>query len=428
MYLNSVYLGNKMQGLTAASQYYFNTAPEQLTDWQILQLLATLSNPSGSNPFKMISNDIADSFSKKFNVPIEKTEAISGEEINSRINKFNEFINTDSYFEPGSFGLSNTNSAELTIDKDLTDKLREILKRNIEAIKDKNTTNGAIVAIATKNNELISIVGSPDPNFDFNGYKINMAIKPRPIGSTIKPFIYLKGFEKKLRPYTLVDDKEYKYTINDGFAFYPKNYDYKYRGRVDLHNALSNSLNVPTVRVLDYIGINNFNNFLTRTLELIPQQDINTYQLGIALGGLEMDLLSLSYYFTIFPNHGYLRPLQFYKNSNNFNFTASTNFLQNKKISDEKYIELVNKILTDRVTGIEQFGIKSNLNLLSDNYAVKTGTSREYHDSWTIGYTPDFLVGVWVGNNEDKPMDNVSGVAGAGKIWQEAMNLLLNSE
>ena len=106
----------------------------------------------------------------------------------------------------------------------------------------------------------------------------------------------------------------------------------------------------------------------------------------------------------------------------------ATNYNQNKKIADDKYIQLVNKILSDRQTSIDQFGALSDLNLGINNYALKTGTSRDYHDSWVMGYTPDFLVGVWTGNSDNTPMNNVSGQTGAGKIWHQAMNLLINSE
>jgi membrane carboxypeptidase/penicillin-binding protein PbpC len=254
-----------------------------------------------------------------------------------------------------------------------------------------------------------------------------MAVRPRSIGSTIKPFIYFKGFEKGLRPYTRVEDREYKYIIDSGFAFYPKNYDYEYRGEVDLHYALANSLNVPTVKVLEYFGLEDFYSFLSDDLSFTPVQPLPNYQLGIALGELEMDLLSLSYYFSILANSGYLQPLEICQ-SGDCSFPVLANLDVDKKIVDEKYIQLVNKILSDRQTGVEQFGIRSDLNLLFGNYAVKTGTSREFHDSWTIGYTPDFIVGVWVGNSDERPMNNVSGSAGAGRIWQEAMNLLYNSE
>ena len=420
MYLNSVYFGNSVQGLGQASRLYFDSQPDLLSDKQTIQLLSTISAPSNTNPFT-----------------IYKTG-----EIKVRQEKFNDYLKSESYFELQSLNIDCQNQCSLTIDQELTKNLREILKRNLLSLSEKNVSNGAIVVIKLPENELLSVVGSPDSTISSSGYQINMAKETRPIGSTIKPLIYLKGFENDLRPYTLVEDKEYKYTIGSGFAFYPKNYDYEYRGEVNLHYALTNSLNVPTVKVLEYAGIDNFNKFLLDDLEFFPIQDIENYQLSIALGGLEMDLLALSYYFTIFPNEGELLPLKVYDNEkdsessedsesdseSDFTYQTSTNFLQNKKIADQKYIQLINKVLFDRKTGIEQFGMKSNLNLLQDNYSVKTGTSREFCDSWTIGYTPDFLVGVWIGNSDNTPMNGISGQSGAGEIWNEAMNLLINSE
>jgi membrane carboxypeptidase/penicillin-binding protein PbpC len=202
-----------------------------------------------------------------------------------------------------------------------------------------------------------------------------------------------------------------------GFPLYPKNFDWKYRGEVNLHYALSNSLNVPAVKVLEYVGLENFYQFLEKDLEFRPVQDFRNYQLGIALGVLEMNLIDLAKYFTIFPNQGILKDLK-------IDFAQKQS---EKLISKPEYIQLVNKILNDRKTGIEQFGLKSDLNLFQENYALKTGTSRDFKDSWIIGFTPDFLVGVWVGNTENEPTDAVSGQLGAGKIWSETMELLFNS-
>jgi len=140
-----------------------------------------------------------------------------------------------------------------------------------------------------------------------------------------------------------------------------------------------------------------------------------------------MDLLTLSYYFSLFPNEGHLGPLRICKNDDTL-FTSQTNFQQDKQIISPQYIQLVNKILTDRQTGVDQFGMKSNLNIANIPVAVKTGTSREFHDSWTVGYTKDFVVGVWIGNTENTAMDSVSGADGAGKIWNEIMQLMINSK
>lgn len=428
MYLNTVFLGNKAEGFNTASLVYFNKKIEILNLEEQLQLLATLSNPSNANPFTRVN--IAKANWLANNLSLETNEAfLKNPSKEKSLEQFNGRVQKTAAFELGSLDIDINTSATLTIDNEINKKIRKIINVNIENLYKSGALNAAAVIIAINkkktDNKIISIIGSPDPSVDAYGYKINMAVRPRAIGSTIKPFIYAKGFSAGLRPYTLVEDREYKYMIGTGYAFYPKNYDYEYRGTVNLHYALANSLNVPTVKVLEYVGLENFYSFLTDELKFVPIQDLNNYQLGIALGELEMDLLSLTNYFTIFPNEGVLKPL---KISSEHCFIDGTKTCPDpKEIFSPQYVALINKILSDRRTGIEEFGIKSNLNLPFDNYAVKTGTSREFHDSWTIGYTPNFVVGVWVGNAQDQPMDKISGQSGAGKIWQDIMNLLLNS-
>jgi membrane carboxypeptidase/penicillin-binding protein PbpC len=225
----------------------------------------------------------------------------------------------------------------------------------------------------------------------------------------------------------LVDDKEYKYTIGSGFAFYPRNYDLTYHGRVNLHYALTNSLNVPTVKVLEFVGLDNFYDFMQKDLGFKPLRPMSDYELGIALGGLDMDLVTLTDYFSIFPNSGRLKALRACP-SGTCGLSGMADFSRAATVGDPRYVALVNKIISDRLTGADQFGAKSDLNLPYKNYAVKTGTSRDFHDSWTVGFTPDFVVGAWAGNSTDEPMDNVSGQTGAGRIWHEAMQMMYNSD
>jgi penicillin-binding protein 1C len=417
MYANSIYFGNQLKGISEASQSYFNLPPDLLSEGQILQLLATISNPNENNPLKNKNKEIALSLAESLNLNKEELAITDTQTVRENLTTRNHF--SSSYFEIQSL-LENINQNDsLTIDKELTEKLRDIVKRNIDNLKFKNAKNAALVVIKLPENELLALIGSPNPDSLEDGYKINMLEKPRPIGSTLKPFIYLKSFEKGLRPYTLVEDREYKYITALGFPLYPKNFDYKYRGEVNLHYALSNSLNVPAVKVLEFVGLEDFYNFLKNDLEFEPVQDLGNYQLGIALGSLEMSLLDLARYFTIFSNNGILKELRISSNSP---------LSPEKEITKPEYIQLVNKILNDRKTGVEQFGLKSELNLFQENYALKTGTSRDFKDSWIVGYTPDFLVGVWVGNPDNTSMDEISGQMGAGRIWAEAMELILNSE
>lgn len=430
MYLNSAYLGNQTEGFESAANLYFSKSINDLTDEEMYRLLTTLNNPTGNQPFLKSNWQSAKKLADRLKL-VSTSTGWEDRRIDEKKQKesWSKFLNNSASFELDNLGVIPKQDITFSIDQKLTESIRALVKKDIENIQDLSATNAAVVVITTgtnkKNSELLTIIGSPNPEADAFGHKINMALKPRAIGSTIKPLIYLKGFEKGLRPYTVVLDKEYKYMIGSGFAFYPKNYDYTYHGLVNLHYALSNSLNVPAVKVLEFDGIEEFNSFLLKDLEFKPVQDINNYQLGIALGELEMNLLDLSYFFTIFPNEGQLKPLQI---SSDFPLTSkNTNFNQNKLIADSRYVQLINKILSDRQTGVEEFGSNSSLNLPFKNYAVKTGTSREFHDSWTVGYTPDFVVGVWVGNAEDQPMKKVSGQTGAGQIWQEVMGLMLNS-
>jgi len=421
MYINSVYFGNQAQGLYEASQLYFNLPPTLLSDGQILQILSTISSPSKNNPVKPSNIKLAKGLAKELKVKEPKFLEPKKVKINIKHRRHLE----DSFFEVSSF-LKNNNfkNCSLTIDNNLNRQIRKIVKRDIEILEEKGAKNAALVVIKLPENEILSLIGSPNPNSLEEGYQINMLLKPRAIGSTIKPFIYLKGFEKGLRPYTLVDDREYKYLTGIGFPLYPKNFDYKYRGIVSCHYALSNSLNVPALKVLEYVGIESFYKFIKEDLEFKPIQSLENYQLGIALGGLEMNLLNLARYFTIFPNNGILKPLKISNDKTCNSYFADQ---KTKKISEVKYIQLVNKILSDRKAGIEEFGLKSEFNLFQKNYALKTGTSRDFKDSWIVGYTPDFLVAVWVGNANLSPTKGLSGQIGAGKIWQDVMELLLNS-
>ena len=140
-----------------------------------------------------------------------------------------------------------------------------------------------------------------------------------------------------------------------------------------------------------------------------------------------MDLLTLSHFFTIFPNKGVLKPLTLENAKPRALWTRMEETQKEKRAVEEPYVELVNKILSDREAGVEQFGLRSNLTLPYKNYALKTGTSRDYHYSWTVGYTPDFLVGVWLGNSDNTAMRELTGQTGAGAVWQDVMNLLYAS-
>ncbi len=418
MYANSIYFGNQIQGIETASNYYFNVNPKMLSNGQIIQLLSSISSPSRINPSTSRNEEYSLALASNLGLKIDEGTLLSQKRVLENT-KNNQFI-SPTYFEAELFTPPNTSQCNLTIDSDLQEKIRKIVQQSIFNIRDRDVTHASVVVLKTPENELLSLIGTPNPRSFDAGHQINMAIESRSIGSTIKPLVYLKAFEKELRPYTIAIDREYRYITAMGFPLYPKNFDYKYRGEVTLHSSLSNSLNVPTVKVLEYVGLEEFYNFLEKDLKVTPIQDFDVYQLGIALGNFELSLYELTHILSIFPNNGVFKPIL--KN------TCEIQSVDKNIIIHPQYVQLVNKVLKDRKTSIDQFGFYTDFNLPYEHYALKTGTSRDFRDSWIVGYTPDFIVGVWVGNADLSPMREVSGQSGAGKIWAEVMQLLLHSE
>lgn len=416
MYLNTVPLGGNIQGFPAAARAYFGKQVAELNENEMLQLISALSNPNSARPLTDTNFAQALELAHALDtvMPLQATGAKQSG------NAWLELTDL----------LEGCTSCTATLDTELTERIRKTLANHVEQGKEYGITHGAVAVIDVHTGEILALVGSPAPETDAEGMRINMALETRPIGSTIKPFLYLLGFSKGLRPYTLVEDREYKYEIETGFPLYPKNYDGEYRGTVTLEESLANSLNVPTVEVQRYITLPNTYSYLENVLGFSPRQLWDSYAYGIALGGLELDLVTLTHSFTALANRGVLPRLisAHTKDGTPHYFTTPHSVLEEEVvIANPEEVALVNAILTDRTAGVEQFGVEGSLQLSRGGYGVKTGTSRDYHDSWTVGYTGDFAVGVWVGNVKNTPMNRVSGSTGAGMIWHDVMELMFTT-
>ena len=421
MYLDSAYFGNRLQGIQAAARGYFGISPSMLTPELSLQLLAALNSPTDSNPGSGGNIAKAKLLAKGLNIDVTDANFVSTNAAQKNVSAYENA--SDLPFELLGYA-GKLGSSTITVDSKLQEKARQIVSDNVDLLSVKKAKNAAAVIISLPQNEILAMIGSPDPKSDLPGYQINMLNQPRQIGSTIKPFIYLKAFEKGMRPYTVIDDREYKYYTAQQLPLYPKNYDWTYHGLMTANYALANSINVAAVKTLEYAGVNDFTRFLQQDLGLKTGQDINSYQLGIALGDLETNLLDLAHIFTIFPDNGEYKNLVLSRDQNvNDKFFAPSD----TQVAKKDYIELVNRILSDRKISMDQFGAQSDLNLPALNYALKTGTSHDYTDSWVVGYTPDFLVAVWVGNADASAMDGISGQLGAGRIWSGLMQMMLAS-
>ena len=322
-----------------------------------------------------------------------------------------------------------------TLDLDTQHFAEDVLKRRIAGFKNQvgalshNVNNAALVVIDPHTGEILALVGSAD-YFDTSiDGALDMAISPRQTGSAFKPFIYALALDPTRTdawtPATPIIDVSTTFTLKDGTPYTPVNYDGLEHGIVSVREALASSLNIPAVKALQHVGIENTID-LAHRLGITSLNDAGQYDLSLVLGGGQVSLLQLSTAYSTLANNGY-----YTGNSSILDISdADGNLLytQDKKpplqVLDPRVVWLISDILSDDSARSIGFGLNSTLKL-DRTAAVKTGTTTNFHDNWTIGYTPDLVVGVWVGNSGYEAMHNVTGLTGAAPIWNEVMRGLL---
>lgn len=334
-----------------------------------------------------------------------------------------------------------------TLDPALQDVAQQLVSSQVSALfaEGKNMKNGALVAIQPQTGEILVMVGSPDfYNEDIDG-QVNMATSPtRQPGSAIKPLTYIAAFEKGWTASTLIWD------VPTGFPpsgdpndprepYIPRNYDGKFRGPVTARSALANSYNIPAVRTLYEVGI--YDDPSTPAKEgLIGMAEKlgitsftrDDYGLALTLGGGEVSLLEMTGAFAVFANNGArVPPVAILKIvDGDGKVVEEYTPPPGEQVIRPEHAFLISSILSDNNARRPMFGSNSVLNLPFPA-AAKTGTTNDFRDNWTMGYTPNLAVGVWVGNADYTPMQNTTGLTGAAPIWsqfmQQAIPRLANS-
>jgi penicillin-binding protein 1C len=461
LYLNEFNYGNLAYGIEAAAETYFNTTADQL-DMAQAAFLAGI--PQAPGIYDIFTNREATLFRNKqvvtamYEVSKEKN-CIYVSTITERIcvtaqQAADAYIATENYnFIPRAnpmiyphwvtyirYLLETKYDAQTiyrsgfrvftTLDPIMQQEAERIVREQVTALADKNATDGALVAIQPKTGQILAMVGSTDFYNDQIAGQINMTLRPRQPGSSIKPITYAAAFEKGWTPATLIWDVPSGFPpsgdVNDTREPYePVNYDGKFHGPVTVRSALANSYNVPAVKTLQYVGIYDDPNTpqqdgliaFARRLG-ITTLDRNDYGMSLTLGGGEVTLFDMTSAFTVFANNGQkVEPLAITRiedHEGSLIFQAEEP--KPTQVIRAEHAYLINSILSDTQARIPMFGVNSILNL-SFPAAAKTGTTNDYKDNWTVGYTPDLAVGVWVGNADNSPMQNTSGVSGAAPIW-----------
>jgi len=471
LYLNENFYGNMAYGVEAAAETYFNSSADSLNLWQA-SFLAGL--PQGPSIYDIYTNREATLYR-------QRSVLVLMYEVSNEQNCIDVGTNRPaicvSYAEATQAGidLANYDFPELvfnmayphwvvyvkslleeqfdsqtiyrsgftvytTLDPDLQSEAENIVERQVAALAANNASNGALVAINPNTGEILAMVGSADfNNVDIDG-QVNMAItETRQPGSAIKPLTYAAAFEKGWTASTVIWDVPTEFPPStDPFdtnpPYEPVNYDGNFHGPVTVRTALANSYNIPAVKALEFVGIYNdpetpadegLISFASRLG--ITSLTRNDYGLSLTLGGGEISLMQLTSAYGVFANEG--RKMATVAISKIVDRTGNVVYEYEPSAGEQvvrvEHAYLISSILSDTNARIPAFGTDPVINL-NFQAAAKTGTTNDFRDNWTVGYTPDLVVGAWVGNADYTPMINTSGLTGAGPIWAEFMTYAIN--
>lgn len=470
LYLNEIYFGKLAYGVEAAAQTYFGVSANQLTLGQaaflaglpqapalydvytnreaalnrqrdVLQLVWDLAQERGGCIKAYIDGTPQDVC-----IDANTLQAAYDQIQNYDFNtpgvqmRFPHWVNyikaqLEAQYDPATIYRSGF-TIDTTIDPALQEAAETLVKQQVANLAGNHATDGALVAINPATGEILAMVGSADFYNEAIDGQVNMAISPtRQPGSSIKPLTYLAAFEKGWTPATLIWDVPTSFTPSGdpydpvGLTYTPVNYDGRFHGPVTVRTALANSYNIPAVKTLQSVGIYDDPNMpgedgmiaMAKRLGItsFTRQD---YGLSLTLGGGEVSLLELTGAYAVIANSGVkIPPVSITRILDHtgkvvYEYKAP----QGAQVIRPEHAYLISSILSDNEARAPMFGNTSPL-ALPFLAAAKTGTTNEFRDNWAIGYTPDLAVGVWVGNADNSPMVNTTGLTGAAPIWHDFM-------
>jgi len=436
-YLNQVPYGSNAYGIEAASQTFFNKSANDTTLAETALLAALPQAPSYYSPYGSHLDELKNRQDYILNrmahfgyITEEQTNQAKKEELEyaSQENlKAHHFVTMVKEYLEKEYGnlYTDINMAGLkvqtTLDWDLQQIAEEIITekavRNKEVYK---ASNAALVAIDPKTGQVITLVGSKNYAED----QFNIATSPhRQPGSSFKPFAYAVAFKKGFTPETILFDLQTNFGKFGTSDYIPRNYDNKFRGPISLKSALAQSINIPAVKILYLAGVNETIN-LAQDMGITTLKDRQRYGLSLALGGGEVKLIDETAAYGVFATEGVKYPTSIILKIEDAHGNILEKYRENPtRVLDEQTCKQINDILSDDSARAPMFGIHSNLYLPGIPAAAKTGTTQDYADGWTIGYTPSLVTGVWAGNNDynDKMRTGASGASVAAPIWNKFM-------
>jgi len=453
MYLNDVPYGGANIGVEAAAESYFGKKVKDLDLAEAAFLAGLPQSPSVYSPFSgkkyyidrtgEVLNQMKNSdqiTQKQADAALDEIKQKQFSQKDTGI-KAPHFVMYVKQLLAKQFGEALVDNGALqvttTLDYKIEKEAEVIVNEELDKLKGFNVGNGAATVMNPKTGEILAMVGSKDYFDTKNDGNFNAALGSRQPGSSLKPIMYATAFQKGYTPATMVMDVKTEFPSGDpkNPLYTPVNYDGKYNGPIQLRFALGNSINIPAVKMLAKVGIKdvmqNAYNMGIENWQPTPE-NIKNVGLSLVLGGREATLLQEVTAFSVLANGGVKQdPVTILKVVDSKGNTLYENKTRSgNRILPANVAYLVSHILLDNVARTLIFGPNSYLNIPGRTVSVKTGTTDDKRDNWTVGYTPSYAVGVWVGNNDNSPMNPTiaSGVTGAAPVWYRIMNFVLKGK
>jgi penicillin-binding protein 1C len=432
LYLNDVYYGRGAYGIEAAARVYFGIGAANLDLAHAAYLAGLPQRPSEYDSVNdsaararqtyVLARMVEDGWITKVQADAAAAERIDVLPVSLPpiAHQFVAFARAELARLRPDLAVRNGLIVETTLDAGLQSEGERLVKLRLQTLRDRNATDAALVAIEPGTGRVVAWVGSATDGDPLHGGEIDMVRTPRQPGSALKPLLYAAAFEHGYTAATPLLDVPATFATDQG-PYAPQNFDRSFHGVVPLRVALASSLNVPAVRTLDAIGLDAMLE-ISHRFGLTTLNSVESYGLSLTLGSGEVRLVDLTNAFAAFGAEGMLAEpfaVERVRDGSGKILFERTPAVARRVLSAE-HAYLVTNILSDPDARIPGFGGVTPFEVPFPA-AVKTGTSTGFRDTWTIGYTPNIAIGVWVGNTDGSPMLDLAGVEGAGPIWRDAM-------
>lgn len=465
MYLNYIAYGGPAVGIEAASQQYFDKSAADLSLAEAALLAGLPQAPTRYSPF---SADPTAAQQRQANVlrrmveddyiTAAKAEAAQAEPLKFALSKtdieaphFVFYVRDWLYQE---YGVETVQKGGLRVTTSLDLELQQAAQASLSAEIDRlarhRVSNGAALITKPPTGEILAMIGSKNYfDSEIDG-QVNITLRERQPGSSIKPLMYATALqEKTLNPGSILLDIPTCFEVPNQKNYCPKNYDGSYKGPVTVRRSLGNSLNIPAVKSISTIGVETFMQ-QAKKMGISTWKNPANYGLSLTLGGGEVKMVEMAEAFAVLANQGVRVPLTPILKVEDYtgqvltevdletrqeNYQKLMEFEQSKageleRVMDRAPAYLTAHIMQDNQARVEAFGPNSELVIPDQVVSAKTGTTNDLKDNWALGFTPEYLVATWVGNNDNTPMNPylVSGVTGAAPIWNDLMSYILQNK